>query len=142
MGTADELGVALARTPGGIISSKIQERIDRLFASKTFTQQELEEEVRAAGDKVVYFIQAEVGGPVKIGTSRRDKLAVRLGALQTGSAYRLRVTRTFPGGHRLERLLHMIFREARMEGEWFWPIDSLCGVAHALLPPPEVALHV
>ena len=142
MAGADEIGVALARTPGGEISSKVRERIDRLFSYKTITQQEIEEAVRAAGDKVVYFIQAELGGPIKIGTSRRDKLSIRLGALQTGSAYRLRVTRTFPGGHGLERLLHMIFQEARMEGEWFWPIDSLCDAAHALPPPPEVALHV
>lgn len=139
---ANQIGTMLARTPGGEISSLVDRRIERFLDAKTVSQEDLEKAVHEAADKIVYFIQAVIGGPIKIGTSRRDKLSIRLGALQTGSAYRLRVTRTFPGGRGLEQLLHLLFREARMEGEWFWPIDSLCETARALPPPPEVALHV
>jgi Meiotically up-regulated gene 113 len=66
---------------------------------------------------VVYFIQADVGGPVKIGTTR--DVQQRLASLSVAHALDLRVLATFPGGTREERELHARFASDRLRGEWF-----------------------
>ena len=71
----------------------------------------------------VYFIQAENGGPIKIG--RAQSIHYRIRELQTGNPYKL-VCRAFvEGGTLLERQLHWKFKEQRLQGEWFDPSDEL-----------------
>jgi excisionase family DNA binding protein len=65
----------------------------------------------------VYFIQAEGGGPVKIG--KADDVDERLRALQFSCPYRLVVLGKLPGGRRLEARLHKQFSACRLHGEWF-----------------------
>lgn len=81
--------------------------------------------------KVVYFIQAAHGGPIKIGYS--TNLESRLHDLQKASPYRLVVRRVFPGGTpRREAELHKRFAGARLSGEWFAATPELAAFAHGL----------
>lgn len=73
----------------------------------------------------VYFIQAEHGGPVKIGWS--DSPSYRLRELQTGNPYKLVIRKTLPGGPTREAEVHEDFAHARIgASEWFKPVPELC----------------
>lgn len=65
----------------------------------------------------IYFIQAEGGGPIKIG--RADDLAKRLVSLQTGRPDKLAVLTAAPGTRQHERDLHDLLAAHRERGEWF-----------------------
>ncbi len=67
----------------------------------------------------VYFLQASIGGPIKIGWSR--DVPARVWAMQTGCPFELIVLTTMPGEQRQERELHHRFRSAAIGGEWFHP---------------------
>jgi hypothetical protein len=73
---------------------------------------------------VVYFIQAEGGGPIKIGVTT-GSAETRLASLQTGSPVKLRIVTTTPGDPALERKLHHRFAAHRLHGEWFSPAPEL-----------------
>ena len=76
----------------------------------------------------VYFIQAEHGGPVKIGwTYDPDS---RLKTLQTASPYKLVIRFLLPGTQRLEHYLHDRFAAYRLEGEWFEAHPDMPGCLH------------
>lgn len=86
------------------------------------------DEIRAgldasARETVVYFIQSEHGGPIKIG--RADDLAKRLLGLQTSRPDKLVVLAAFPGTVADERRLHDRFGAFRERGEWFSPAPDL-----------------
>lgn len=70
-----------------------------------------------------YFIQAESGGPIKIG--KAVDVAKRLASLQTGSVEKLVVLGWFDGDR--EREFHAQFAAFRVSGEWFAPDSSLVG---------------
>lgn len=78
---------------------------------------------------MIYFIQAEQGGPVKIGYTTGETIAARLSSLQTSCPFPLRVLRTMPGTTQDERALHARFADARLHGEWFHPTDELIALA-------------
>lgn len=78
---------------------------------------------RMRDEPIVYFIQAEGGGPIKIGTT--TNIRQRLDSLQAGSPVLLRVLGTIPGNHVLERALHQRFATARSHFEWFLPTPAL-----------------
>lgn len=65
----------------------------------------------------VYFIQADGGGPIKIGCS--SNVEQRLADLQKSSPVTLRCLFRAPGGFEIERELHGMFRRHRRHGEWF-----------------------
>lgn len=68
----------------------------------------------------VYFIQAEDGGPIKIGVS--DDPTKRLANIQTGHHGTLRLLAVVDGaGVELESQLHTLFEAHRVRGEWFRP---------------------
>lgn len=67
---------------------------------------------------VVYLIGEANSSLGKIGTTTGN-LATRLKGIQTGSPRRLSVLCTHPGGRDLEEFLHEVFRDQRLEGEWF-----------------------
>ena len=70
----------------------------------------------------VYFIQAEGGGPIKIGYSNNPK--VRISRLQTASPQKFLLLdyalfETEELGRKFERLLHERYAVHRLQGEWF-----------------------
>jgi hypothetical protein len=82
-----------------------------------------------ARETVIYFIQSEHGGPVKIGHA--DDLAKRLVGLQTARPDKLVVLATAPGSVRDERAIHAAFAHFREKGEWFSPHPSvMAAVSH------------
>ena len=70
---------------------------------------------------VVYFIQRENGGDIKIGYT--NDIERRLKTLQTGNADRLVVLGLIRGDQALEASLHRKFaiHRVRKDGEWFRP---------------------
>jgi hypothetical protein len=65
----------------------------------------------------VYFVQAGVGGPIKIGWSQ--DVARRMAELQTANAHRLLLLGTQRGRMETEASMHAKFAHLRLEGEWF-----------------------
>ena len=65
----------------------------------------------------VYFIQG--GKYVKIGYTENPDISKRLGELQTGCPFPLKVIGSIPANRSLEWYLHRIYRQWRTHGEWF-----------------------
>lgn len=95
---------------------------------------------------VTYFIQAVHGGPVKIGRSTGEAgPRSRLSICQVGCPDELRIVGVVRGNY--ERAFHGLWREQRIRGEWFQPVEEMCQHAPDLLltdhrPPVDVALAV
>lgn len=82
---------------------------------------------------MIYFIQAEIGGPIKIGYTRSISPAARVASLQSGCPFPLRVIHTMAGSQLDEQALHVRFATLRLHGEWFSDKDPLAGwLAHEL----------
>lgn len=78
----------------------------------------------------IYFIQAEHGGPIKIG--KADDPVKRRAQLQCGNPYPLCIRRAVIDHPMEEWRLHKVFHELRLEGEWFQPHPSLAAIADAI----------
>lgn len=65
----------------------------------------------------VYFIQGAPAAPVKIGMTAHPER--RLQALRRGTHEDLAIRVTIPGGRVVEQILHGLFQESRVRGEWF-----------------------
>jgi len=74
---------------------------------------------------VIYFIQENDTGNIKIGYTASKCADSRLKALQTGNPERLTVLATFQGDERAERWMHAEFSQFRVAGEWFRPAAPL-----------------
>jgi len=72
---------------------------------------------------MIYFIQSDVGGPIKIGHAKNPQ--ARLSDLQIGSPVRLRIIGTISGDEKKEKELHSNFSDEHLYGEWFYPSDAL-----------------
>jgi len=83
--------------------------------------------------KVIYFIQQENDGAIKIGISNNFKK--RLRQLQTGSPYKLNILTIINGDEELEKQLHSKFAEYRLSGEWFKPVEKLVNYINKLEKP-------
>jgi len=77
--------------------------------------------VMALSNAVTYFVQAETGGPIKIG--KATTIANRLSTLQTGCPEKLLCLGTISGD--VEKELHARFATHRLHGEWFAPAPVL-----------------
>lgn len=66
---------------------------------------------------MIYFIQSENGGPIKIGYSKN--FDDRLKTLQEGNPYKLIVLGLMEGTIPAEQRLHRKFEEHRFRNEWF-----------------------
>jgi hypothetical protein len=92
---------------------------------------------------VIYVIQEQPNGPVKIGYTEGDvqdwRICVkgRLESLQTGNPRRLAVVAVFDGNMKVERALHAKFWSFRLRGEWFEYVDEVCAFVetHRLKAP-------
>jgi len=74
--------------------------------------------------ELVYFVQAEHRGRIKIGTTKN--LDRRIKVLRAGSPVELHVIGIARGGRRLEQMLHIAFAPLRRgRTEWFEPGESL-----------------
>lgn len=89
---------------------------------------------------LVYFVQAEGGGPVKIGKTSGARLRSRLSALQTSSAERLVIRRLVRADvmRDLEADLHAYLSEYRVRGEWFRDEGAVRDLARTRPVFPEV----
>lgn len=65
----------------------------------------------------VYFISDQLGGPVKIGTTKH--LRERTLWLQGGYPHPLHVLGVLSGDYQLEAEMHRRFAASRLQGEWF-----------------------
>jgi hypothetical protein len=68
---------------------------------------------------VVYLVQAQSGGPVKIGHSTFASVKKRLKSLQCSHHEELVIRALFDGTTWLESALHELFWANRIRGEWF-----------------------
>ncbi len=76
------------------------------------------------GLQSVYFVQATLGGPIKIGKSLDPQK--RVTGMQTGSPVPLRLlAQIVEAAEDLEETLHADFAHLRLHGEWFRPGDEL-----------------
>jgi hypothetical protein len=79
----------------------------------------------------VYFIQAGVGGPIKIGHAANP--FDRLRALQTAHYEQLTMLGAFSGGRIEELEIHRRLAGSRIRNEWFTPSeDVMCMIATAV----------
>ena len=75
---------------------------------------------------MIYFIQSEENGYIKIGYSQNaNTLETRLSTLQIGNPHRLTLLKTIEGDIKYEKVLHLVFADDRILGEWFEPTTSL-----------------
>jgi hypothetical protein len=72
---------------------------------------------------IVYFIQSGDSPQVKIGTT--TNLNGRVASMQVGNPEELTVLATHRGDVRLEGVLHQMFLDERLMGEWFLLSDRL-----------------
>jgi hypothetical protein len=83
----------------------------------------------------VYFIQAQSGGPIKIGISR--DVCERLGSLQTSHPEKLVLLAHRPGGPDVEAHLHRQLTRYRLKGEWFEDCDAVRAEIEMALKHPQ-----
>jgi hypothetical protein len=76
----------------------------------------------------VYFVQAIIGGPVKIGFAANDRLERRICELQVGSPLPLKVVALLWTGSISEKRLHDRLAADRLHGEWFAPSEAMRAV--------------
>lgn len=72
---------------------------------------------------MIYFIQVENNGPIKIGTAVDPKK--RLNTLQIGNHKKLNLITAIPGKSGLESKIHRDLKEFRRDGEWFNPTTEV-----------------
>lgn len=97
--------------------------------------------VAVNGERVVYFIQSGVDGPIKVGTANDP--GGRLASLQTGSPHELIGLGIVTGGRDVEAAFHVRFRAHRLRGEWFSPAEEILRcIAEETLPWPALAIPV
>lgn len=71
----------------------------------------------------IYFVQAESGGPIKIGFAR--DVAARLKSIQTSHPEPLRCLVHIAGTMEEEQLLHKDHARFRLKGEWFKDCEAI-----------------
>lgn len=79
---------------------------------------------------ITYYLQAESGGPIKIGFS--VQLSNRLRDLTIGSPVKLRIVGVEFGD--VEAVRHNEFARYRLHGEWFTNCHDLCAFIKSLAP--------
>jgi hypothetical protein len=89
---------------------------------------------------MIYFVSD--GEYVKIGLTDSDDVDARIAALQTGNARKIFLLGTIEGGREAEAVLHSVFSNLRVRGEWFRvslpksEVDAASAIDPATLPAP------
>jgi len=86
--------------------------------------------VAADGD-FVYFIRAEIGGPIKIGYTNRPGNRIRM--IQGGNPEKLNFMGCIRGGAQAEAILHNELAAHRIRGEWFRDAPVVVRIVEALV---------
>lgn len=73
---------------------------------------------------MIYFIEIVGETPVKIGHTSKP-IKKRLSQLQVSSPKPMRVIATVDGGKATESVIHLIFKDDLIRGEWFQRSDDL-----------------
>lgn len=85
-----------------------------------------------ADRRLIYFAAcATQRGPIKIGLA--SNVSRRLREVQVGCPYPIDLMGTLPGGRAGEALLHRLFSDFKIHGEWFWPDAIVVRTIKALL---------
>ena len=74
---------------------------------------------------MIYVIQGQMGGEVKIGYTAASSVTSRVGAIERKEGRKMRVLRSMEGTKAHEAALHDRFKEHRISGEWFAPHPDL-----------------
>ena len=74
---------------------------------------------------MIYFIQADIIGRIKIGYTSQAKAEQRISNIQTGCPVPIKILATIPGSRAKEEMLHNRFAFDRVIGEWFNPSQAL-----------------
>jgi hypothetical protein len=88
---------------------------------------------------MIYFLQAEIIGRIKIGCCSRGRLKQRIAALQTASPVKLTLLACLKGSYRRERHLHRRFADAWSHGEWFHPSAALVRLIAKIQGRPDLS---
>lgn len=83
----------------------------------------------------VYFIQAGIGGRIKIGYSPRPRQ--RIEYIQRYNGVKLITLACITGTAGLEKALHRILAEHRAHGEWFEPVPRVLDLARRAASLPQ-----
>ncbi len=83
---------------------------------------------------MIYFVQADGVGHIKIGFTDGEDAAVRLATLQVGSPVPLRLLGVIRGTLSDEKDLHRRFAAHRVVGEWFKPVADLMALIPTAAP--------
>jgi Meiotically Up-regulated Gene 113 (MUG113) protein len=75
------------------------------------------------GSSVVYFIQEDGAGAIKIGTSKH--LKKRMDEIARILPSEIVLLATIEGGHEVEWVIQQRFNHAHVKGEWFRPVPEL-----------------
>lgn len=94
------------------------------------------------GRTMIYFIQAEGIGHIKIGFTDNDDALIRLASLQIGSPVKLRLLGTILGTADDEKDLHRRFAAYRIHGEWFDPVPELLMMIGACGSAPQACSSI
>lgn len=97
-------------------------------------------EIREPQLAFVYFVQAEVGGLIKIGTAA-DPIG-RVYNMQSNCPITLKILGCIGGDYRAERDIHRKFAEERRHGEWFEPSARLIEFVAAIIAEQGVPREV
>lgn len=106
-----------------LLPDSVHEEREKHLLKVRNTRVEYNPRERYVDQDVVYFIQAGMDGPIKIGFARDPWK--RLEELQPGNPYALYLRATLPGGRRTEAKLHQRFAHLRLVGEWFEPEQEI-----------------
>jgi hypothetical protein len=87
-------------------------------------------EPRPFGEGKIYVIQAESGGPLKVGYGKKPM--ARLSNLQVGRPDAIRIVDSFRGTEAVERALHRRLKPFKVRGEWFGPAESVWPDLHEM----------
>lgn len=73
---------------------------------------------------MVYFIQQENGGPIKIGYTKNN-IQGRLSVIQAHSPFNFKLIYSMEGTSKTETAIHKEFESDRIKNEWFNPSPRL-----------------
>lgn len=90
---------------------------------------------------LVYVVQGDPDGPVKIGFSLSTALPSRLATLQTGNPFPLRILGSVEAYPRHERLAHVALAAERVFREWFAWSERTRSFVGAFPAGIEIALN-
>lgn len=120
--STDGRNIRRKRGGGGLDQAQARKTLKDLVVDGEFS--DLKRATESSTD-VVYFVQRESGGAVKVGHTTMRGIQRRLKALQVAHWEPLEIRGLFEGGAWLEAALHQLFADSRLRGEWFSVTETM-----------------